>query len=169
MCHIATRSERNFACGKIFPCVHAEGMGECVTANSVDIAHCYPPQTGDNKRENDIRSPQSRHGCPLTRTCRINATKSPLGLFKEISPKRNFFQGEPQSDCNRREGPSLSVSLRDTEIHSSCALRTQRKFRALRSASRGSAPTPRKPSRRLDPSFISRCASKCYVNITQIM
>ena len=22
-------------------------------------------------------------------------TKSPLGLFKEISPKRNFFQGEP--------------------------------------------------------------------------
>ena len=97
MCHIATRSERNFACGKIFPCVHAEGMGECVTANSVDIAHCYPPQTGDNKRENDIRSPQSRHGCPLTRTCRINATKSPFGLFKEISPKRNFFQRDPKA------------------------------------------------------------------------
>ena len=32
------------------------------------------------------------------------------------------FRGTPG------EGPSLSVSLRDTEIHSSCALRTQREF-----------------------------------------
>ena len=152
MCHIATRSERNFACGKIFPCAHAEGMGECVTANSVDIAHCYPPQTGDNKRENDIRSPQSRRGCPLTRTCRINVTKSPLGLFKEISPKRNFFQRDP-----RRGSLSLHAALRHAN---SLLLR-------FADASRGAAPTPRKPSRRLDPSFAFRCASKFYVNTTR--
>ena len=151
MCHIATRCERNFACGKIFPCAHAEGMGECVTANSVDIAHCYPPQTGDNKRENDIRSPQSRRGCPLMRTCRINATKSPLGLFKEISPKRNFFQRAP-----RRGSLSLHAALRHAN---SLLLR-------FANASRGAAPTPRKPSRRLDPSFASRCTSKFRAGIT---
>ena len=105
-----------------------------------------------------VRSGSCFQRCPLSRTYHLSVTKSPLGLFKEISPKRNFFQGEPQSDCNRREGPSLSVSLRDTEIHSSCAQLTHKEFRALRSASRGaargSAPTPRKPSRRLDPSFV---------------
>ena len=33
--------------------------------------------------------------CPLSRACHLTVTKSPLGLFKEISPKRNFFQGDP--------------------------------------------------------------------------
>ena len=37
---------------------------------------------------------------------------------------------------------------------------------ASRGSARGSAPTPRKPSRRLDPSFAFRCVSKSYVNIT---
>ncbi len=37
MCHIATRSERNFACGKIFPCTHVEGVGECEARNFADI------------------------------------------------------------------------------------------------------------------------------------
>ena len=46
-------------------------------------------------KEHSARSPQLRYGCPLSRTCRTSATKSPLGLFKEISPKRNFFQGAP--------------------------------------------------------------------------
>ena len=45
-------------------------------------------------KEHSARSPQLRRGCPLTRTCRINATKSPLGLFKE-NPTRIFFQGDP--------------------------------------------------------------------------
>ena len=61
--------------------------------------------------------------CPLSRTCHLTVTKSPLGLFKEISPKRNFFQGDPQSDCNRREG-SPSLRLRRKFTHS-CALRMQ--------------------------------------------
>ena len=38
MCHIATRCERNFACGKIFPCAHAFGMGVCAITISADIA-----------------------------------------------------------------------------------------------------------------------------------
>ena len=124
-----------------------KGMGVCATANSADIApsalgwgydgnntfavflSCYRPQTGSvalwmiTIKEHSARSPQLRHGCPLSRTCRVNATKSPLGLFKEISPKRNFFQGEPQSDCNRREG-SPSLRLRRKFTHS-CVLRTQ--------------------------------------------
>ena len=74
--------------------------------------------------------------------------------FQRNFSEEKFLSEGPQSDCNRREGPSLSVSLRDTEIHSSCAQLTHKEFRALRSASRGSAPTPRKPSRRLDPSFV---------------
>ena len=45
-------------------------------------------------KEHSARSPQLRHGCPLSRTCRTSATKSPLGLFKE-NPTRIFFQGEP--------------------------------------------------------------------------
>ena len=96
-------------------------------------------------KEHNIRSPQLRYGCPLTRTCRINATKSPLGLFKEISPKRNFFQRDP-----RRGSLSLHAALRHAN---SLLLR-------FADASRGAAPTPRKPSRRLDPSFVSRYASK---------
>ena len=41
MCHIATRCPqcgRNFACGKIFPCAHAFGMGVCAITTSADIA-----------------------------------------------------------------------------------------------------------------------------------
>ena len=44
MCHIATRCPqcpqcgRNFACGKIFPCAHAFGMGVCAITISADIA-----------------------------------------------------------------------------------------------------------------------------------
>ena len=88
------------------------------------------------------------------------ADMSPVGdkkssrTFQRNFSEEKFLSEGPQSDCNRREGPSLSVSLRDTEIHSSCAQLTHKEFRALRSASRGSAPTPRKPSRRLDPSFV---------------
>ena len=40
MCHIATRCPqcgRNFACGKIFPCAHAFGMGVCAITISADI------------------------------------------------------------------------------------------------------------------------------------
>ena len=96
-------------------------------------------------KEHSARSPQLRRGCPLTRTCRINATKSPLGLFKEISPKRNFFQRDP-----RRGSLSLHAALRHAN---SLLLR-------FADASRGAAPTPRKPSRRLDPSSVSRYASK---------
>ena len=60
--------------------------------------------------------------CPLSRTCRTSATKSPLGLFKE-NPTRIFFQGEPQSDCNRHEGsPSLRLWRKFTHT---CVLRTQ--------------------------------------------
>ena len=114
-------------------------------------------------KEHSARSPQLRHGCPLSRTCRTSATKSPLGLFKE-NPTRIFFQGDPQSDCNRREGsPSLRLWRKFTH---SCAQRTHKEFRALRSASRGSSPTPRKPSRRLDPRFVPWCGSESYVNIT---
>ena len=97
------------------------------------------------EHKHSARSPQLRHGCPLSRTCRTSATKSPLGLFKEISPKRNFFQRDP-----RRGSLSLHAALRHAI---SLLLR-------FADASRGAAPTPRKPSRRLDPSFGSRYASK---------
>ena len=91
--------------------------------------------------------------CPLSRACHLTVTKSPLGLFKEISPKRNFFQRDP-----RRGFLSFHAASRH---ENSLLLRSA-------DASRGSAPTPRKPSRRLDPSFVPWCGSKFYVNITKI-
>ena len=80
--------------------------------------------------------------------------------FQRNFSEEKFLSEGPQSDCNRHDGPSLSVSRSDTEIHSPCVLRTRNVFRALRSARRGTAPTPRKPSGRLDPSFIPQGASK---------
>ena len=136
-------------------------MGVCAITNSADIApsalgwgrdgnntfavflSCYRPQTGSvalwmiTIKEHSARFLQLRHGCPLSRTCRVNATKSPHGLFKEISPKRNFFQGEPQSDCNRREGsPSLRLRRKFTR---SCALKRKGSF-ALCGARVGAPP-----------------------------
>ena len=78
--------------------------------------------------------------------------------FQRNFSEEKFLSEGPQSDCNRHEGPSLSVSRSDTEIHSPCVLRTRNVFRALpsarRGAARGAAPTPRKPSGRLDLSFV---------------
>ena len=114
-------------------------------------------------KEHNIRSPQLRYGCPLTRTCRINAAKSPLGLFKEISPKRNFFQRDP------RRG---SLSFHAAKRHENSLLlrfAEARRFRALRSATKGSAFGIRKPFEKgLSLNFILERASKFYVNITKI-
>ena len=82
---------------------------------------------------------------PASRSCRTSATKSPLGLFKEISLKRNFFQRDP------RRG---SLSFHAAKRHENSLLLR------FADASRGAAPTPRKPSRRLDPSFVPWCGSK---------
>ena len=104
-----------------------------------------------------------RCGCPLTRTCRLSATKSPLGLFKEISPKRNFFQRDP------RRG---SLSFHAAKRHENSLLlrfAEARRFRALRSATKGSAFGIRKPFEKgLSLNFILERASKFYVNITKI-
>ena len=89
--------------------------------------------------------------CPLSRTCHLTVTKSPLGLFKEISPKRNFFQRDP-----RRGSLSLHAALRHAN---SLLLR-------FADASRGAAPTPRKPSRRLDPSLVLPCGARFFADIT---
>ena len=81
--------------------------------------------------------------------------------FQRNFSEEKFLSEGPQSDCNRREGPSLSVSLRDTEIHSSCAQLTHKEFRALRSATKGSAFGIRKPFEKgLIENFVPWCASK---------
>ena len=95
---------------------------------------------------------------PASRSCRTSATKSPLGLFKEISPKRNFFQRDP------RRG---SLSFHAAKRHENSLL--LRFADASRGAARGSAPTPRKPFEKgLSLNFILERASKFYVDITKI-
>ena len=95
---------------------------------------------------------------PASRSCRTSATKSPLGLFKEISPKRNFFQRDP------RRG---SLSFHAAKRHENSLL--LRFADASRGAARGSAPTPRKPFEKgLSLNFILERASKFYANITKI-
>ena len=100
---------------------------------------------------------------PASRSCRTSATKSPLGLFKEISPKRNFFQRDP------RRG---SLSFHAAKRHENSLLlrfAEARRFRALRSATKGSAFGIRKPFEKgLSLNFILERASKFYVNITKI-
>ena len=101
--------------------------------------------------------------CPLSRTCHLTVTKSPLGLFKEISPKRNFFQRAP------RRG---SLSFHAAKRHENSLLlrfAEARRFRALRSATKGSAFGIRKPFEKgLSLNFILERASKFYVDITKI-
>ena len=96
--------------------------------------------------------------CPLSRACHLTVTKSPLGLFKEISPKRNFFQRDP-----RRGSLSFHAALR----HENSLL--LRSADASRGSARGSAPTPREPLKRLDPNFVPRYGSEFYVNITRVV
>ena len=92
---------------------------------------------------------------PASRSCRTSATKSPLGLFKEISPKRNFFQRDP------RRG---SLSFHAAKRHENSLLlrfAEARRFRALRSATKGSAFGIRKPFEKgLIENFVPWCASK---------
>ena len=82
--------------------------------------------------------------------------------FQRNFSEEKFLSGRPPGEGS----PSLRLWRKFT--HSCAQQRTHKEFRALRSASRGSSPTPRKPSRRLDPSFASRYASKSYVNITRL-
>ena len=102
---------------------------------------------------------------------------SKMSAFADISPigdkkSSRTFQRKSYSDF-LSEGPPARVPLfqcREATLKFTPPALCGRKedFRALRSASRGAAPTPRKPSRRLDPSFVSWCASKFYVNITKV-
>ena len=102
----------------------------------------------------DVRS----RGHVALRRQKVLSDFSKKFLRREIS-----FRGTPG------EGPSLCMPLCGMQIHSSCARRTHKEFRALRSASRGAAPTPREPLKRLDPNFVSWYASKFYVNITKVV
>ena len=115
---------------------------------------------GNTRRRRDHRNPHfaamlpaGAVRMPASRSCRTSATKSPLGLFKEISPKRNFFQRDP-----RRGSLSLHAALRHAN---SLLLR-------FANASRGAAPTPRKPSRRLDPSLVLPCGARFFADITWV-
>ena len=100
---------------------------------------------------------------PASRSCRTSATKSPLGLFKEISPKRNFFQRDP------RRG---SLSFHAAKRHENSLLlrfAEARRFRALRSATKGSAFGIRKPFEKgLTLNFVFGCASKFCVYVTKV-
>ena len=120
-----------------------------------------------------VRRDESAFGVMLSKMSAF-ADISPIGdkkssrTFQRNFSEEKFLSEGPQSDCNRHEGPSLFMPLCGMKIHSSCALRMQRKFRALRSATKGSAFGIREPLKRLDPNFVPRCASKSYVNITWV-
>ena len=117
---------------------------------------------GNTRRRRDHRNPHfaamlpaGAVRMPASRSCRTSATKSPLGLFKEISPKRNFFQRDP------RRG---SLSFHAAKRHENSLLlrfAEARRFRALRSATKGSAFGIRKPFEKgLIENFVPWCASK---------
>ena len=101
---------------------------------------------------------------------------SKMSAFADISPigdkkssrtfQRNFSEEKFLSGRPPRRGFALFAP--SAQIHPLLRSETQRKFRALRSATKGSAFGIRKPSRRLDPSFVSWCALKFYVNITWV-
>ena len=83
--------------------------------------------------------------------------------FQRNFSEEKFLSGRPPGEGS----PSLRLRRKFTH---SCARRRKGFFRAraLRSATKGSAFGIRKPSRRLDPSFVPWCASKFYVNITWV-
>ena len=91
-----------------------------------------------------VRRDESAFGVMLSKMSAF-ADISPIGdkkssrTFQRNFSEEKFLSEGPQSDCNRHEGPSLFMPLCGMKIHSSCALRMQRKFRALRSATKGSA------------------------------
>ena len=148
-----------------------KGMGVCAITNSVDIApsalgwgydgnntfavflSCYRPQTGSvalwmiTIKEHSARSPQLRHGCPLCGHVAQVRQKVLSDFSKKFLRREISFRGTPD------EGPSLFMPQSGMKIHSSCVLRTQ--VGALLGA----------PSRH-SASFVSRCISKSYVNIT---
>ena len=74
MCHIATRSERNFACGKIFPCTHVEGVGECEARNFADINPNAPEPSALDRRSQ----------CNLNRSSQCLKEKARCARYADI-------------------------------------------------------------------------------------
>ena len=111
--------------------------------------------------------------CPLSRTYHLSVTKSPLGLFKEISPKRNFFQRDPKAIVIAARVRPLCAFGANSPTPALCGCKENfalcgARSKALPLESASSLITSASRKCRLDPNFVPRCASKFYVSVTWV-